>query len=260
MNTEFKVKLTPKDDKAVYSQSLPMLIYLKEDIFVELFLMHKYGIIRVLPFSEYASPIFAQRKPNGKLRLLVDLRKTKTPIADDYTKNNHPVSTLSDAAQHLAGKSLFCKLDCSQAYHCLQRADRRSVQMLAFKFASRTFAYKRLAQGLSRSVSAFSSFMREYFDPVVKAGQCSQYVDDIGLAANDATYLTRNIRAVFKCIRQAGLELKIEKCHFGVRQIEFLDRTISSERVSPQSEKIQNILIKMRFPTRKKLCSATWGS
>ena len=123
MNTEFKVKLTPKDDKAVYSQSLPMPIHLKEDLIVELALMHKYGIITVLPFSKYSSPLFAQRKPNGKLRLLVDLWKINTLIADDYTKNNHPVSTLSDAAQHLARKSLFCKLDCSQAYHCLQMAD-----------------------------------------------------------------------------------------------------------------------------------------
>ena len=66
MNTEFKVKLTPKDDKALYSQNLPMLIHMKEDLFVELALMHKYGIITVLPFSKYASPIFAQRKPSGK--------------------------------------------------------------------------------------------------------------------------------------------------------------------------------------------------
>ena len=167
MNTEFKVRLTPKDDKAVYIQNLPMPIHLKEDLIVELALMHKHGIITVLPFSKYASPIFAQRKPNGKLRPLVDLRKINTLIADDYTSNNHPVSTLLDAAQHLAGKSLFCQLDCSQAYHCLQMADKRSVEMLAFNFASRTFAYKRLAQGLSRSVSAFSSFMREYLDPVV---------------------------------------------------------------------------------------------
>ena len=41
MNTEFKVKLTPKDDKAVYSQSLLMPIHLKEDLIVELALMHK---------------------------------------------------------------------------------------------------------------------------------------------------------------------------------------------------------------------------
>ena len=252
MNTEFKVKLTPKDDKAVYSQRLPMAIHLKEDLIVEFALMHKYGIITVLPFSKYASPIFAQRKPNGKLRLLVDLRKINTLIADDYTNNNHPVSTLSDAAQHLAGKSLFSKLDCSQAYHCLQMADQRSVEMLAFNFASRTFAYRRLAQGLSRSVSAFSSSMREYLDPVVKADQCAQYVDDIGIAANNATDLTRNIRAVFKCIRNAGLKLTIEKCHFGIRQVEFLGGTISSDGVLPQSHKIQNFLNKLRFPKSEK--------
>ena len=77
-------------------------------------------------------------------------------------------------------------------------ADQLSVGMLAFNFASRTFAYKRLAQGLIRSVFAFLSFMREYLNPVVKADQCAQYVDDIGIAANIATDLTRNNRAVFK--------------------------------------------------------------
>ena len=140
MNTEFKLKLTPKDDKAVYSQSLPMPIHLKEGLIVELALMQKYGIITVLPFSKYASRTFAQRKPNGKIRLVVDLRQINKLIADDYTNNNSSVSTLSDAAQHLAGKSLFCKLDCCQAYHCLQMADQRSVEMLAFNFASRTVA------------------------------------------------------------------------------------------------------------------------
>ena len=101
MNTEFKVKLSPKDDKVVSSQSLPMMIHLKETLIVELALMHKIGIITVLPFSKYASPIFAQRKPNGESLLLVDLQKINSFIADDYTNNNHPVSTLSDAAQHL---------------------------------------------------------------------------------------------------------------------------------------------------------------
>ena len=45
MNIEFKVKLTPEDDKAVYKQNLPMPIDSKEDLIVELALMHKYGII-----------------------------------------------------------------------------------------------------------------------------------------------------------------------------------------------------------------------
>ena len=94
--------------------------------------------------------------------------------------------------------------------------------------------------------------MREYLDPVVKADQCAQYVDDIGIAANNATDLTRNIRAVFKSIGQAGLKLTIEKCHFGVQQVEFLGRPISPEGISPQSKKIQNFLDELRFPKSKK--------
>ena len=78
INTEFKVQLTLLDNRPAYSQSLPAAINLKDDILVELALLHKYGIITTLPLSKYASPIFAQRKPNGKLRLLVDLRKIDT--------------------------------------------------------------------------------------------------------------------------------------------------------------------------------------
>ena len=240
INNRFKVELTPKDERPIYTQSLPVPINLKEDLTVELALMHRYGIITTLPFSKHASPIFEQRKPNGKLRLLVDLRKINALISDDYISKYHPVSTLSDAAQHLAGKKLFCKIDCSQAYQCLQMADKRSFEMLAFNFASRTFAYKRLAPGLSRALSAFSCFMREYLDKVIKADQCAQYVDDIGIAANSVTQLIRNIRAVFECIRQAGLKLSIDKCHFEVPEVEFLGRTITPQGIVPKTIKSKN--------------------
>ena len=229
-----------------------MPIHLKGDLIIKVALMHKYRIITVLPFSKYASPIFAERKPNGKLQLLVDLWKIISLIADDYTNKNNPISTLSHAAQNLAGKSVFCKLDCSQSYHCSQIADQGSVEMLAFNFASRTFAYKRLAQGLSRFVSAFSGFISEYLDPVVKADQCAQYVDNIEIAANIAMDLTRNFRADFKCTRSAGLKLAIEKSHFGVRQVELLRRTISSGGISTQGRKIQTFLDNFRFPKSKK--------
>ena len=184
-----------------------MPVHLKQNPIVKLALMHKHGTITLLPFSKYARPIFVQKKSNGKLRFLEDLRKINSLIVEDFTNSNHPKSTLSDAAQHLAGNSLLCKLDCSQAYLCLQMADQLSVEMPAFNFASRNFAYKRLAKCLGRSVSASSSFMRGYLDPVVEADHCPQYVDDIGIAVNNATDITRNNRGVFKCNRKAGMKL-----------------------------------------------------
>ena len=144
-------------------------------------------------------------KRNRKLRLLVGFQKIYKLIADDYINNNHPVSTLTDAAQHMAGENLLCKHHCSQAYHCLQMAGQQSTENLAFNFAERTFAYQRLVQGFSRSISAFLSFIRKYLDAVIKTDQCAQNVDDIGIAANTRQQLIKNLRAVFQCLRKLAL-------------------------------------------------------
>ena len=87
-------------------------------------------------------------------------------------------------------------------------ADYQFIRLLALNFASRTFAYRRPAQDLRRSLSAFSSFMKEYQDEAIRADHCTQYVDDIEVASNDTKQLCTNIRTVFKCIRNAALKLK----------------------------------------------------
>ena len=131
-------------------------------------------------------------------------------------------------------------------------ADQRSIEMLALNFASRTFAYRRLAQGLSRALSAFSIFMREYFGKVIKADQRAQYVDDIGIIANDADHLIANLSATFKRIQEPGLKLTMHKCHLGATEIDFLGSTITPQGVKPQKQNVQNFLGKTKFPKLKK--------
>ena len=215
-------------------------------------LLHKHDFITVLPFSRYASPIFEQ-KAKVKLRLLVDVKKINNLIWDDYIKKNYTVNTLTDAAEHMKGKKLACKLDCSQAYHCLQMADQRSIEVLAFSFASGMFAYKRLTQGLSRALSLFSSFMRAHLDRVIEADQCAQYVDDIGIAAVDADHLIKNLRATCECISKAGLKLTKHKCLFGATEFSFFGKTTTPSGVKPGKEKIINFLEKKtKFPKSAK--------
>ena len=126
--------------------------------------------------------------------------------------------------------------------------------MLAFNFATRTFAYRKLAQGLSRALSAFSSVMRKYLDRISKADQCTQYVD-IGIAVNNADQLIINLRATFEYTREgreARLKLTLHKCHFGATENDRLGRTITPEFVNPQKERFANFLENAIFPKSKK--------
>ena len=116
-NSDLKIKLKPEHTRPLYTQGPPTPIHLRQELTVELALMHYYGLITTLSHSKYSSPLFAHRKPSGKLRMLIDLRRINHSLKNDYINSNFPISNMTDASNHFAGKSLFTKLDCSQAYH-----------------------------------------------------------------------------------------------------------------------------------------------
>ena len=174
--------------------------------------------------------------------MLIDLRGINHSIKTDYINSNFPISNMTDASNHFAGKSLFTKLDCSQAYHCVQIADDLSVQRLAFNFGSRTYAYKCLAQGLSKSDTGFSSFIRHYLDPCLAAELCTQLMDDIGSAVNNYQELIHTLTKIIKCIRKSGLKLSPKKCEIGTQRMKFLGNVVTPQGVAPEKAKISTFL------------------
>ena len=54
-------------------------------------------------------------------------------------------------------------------------------------------------------------------------------------------------RAVFECIRPARLKLSINKCHFGVTEVELLGRTIPLQGIAPRPQNLE-IFSKRTFP------------
>ena len=53
-------------------------------------------------------------------------------------------------------------------------------------------------------------------------------------------------------MRKAGLKLSMAKCYFGVQEVDFLGRTITTMGVAPQKQKIAKFLEKVKFPRSKK--------
>ena len=83
-NDDFKVKLTPENSEAMYTQGPPTPIHYSDEVLAELALLQYWGVVTTLTYSKYSSPIFAVRKPSRKLRLLVDLRRINHLVRHDY--------------------------------------------------------------------------------------------------------------------------------------------------------------------------------
>ena len=61
--------------------------------------------------------------------------------------------------------------------------------------------------------------MRFHLDKVFKADQRVQYIDDTGIAANDAEQLIKNLRAMFNFNQMAGLKLTMHARNFGATKL-----------------------------------------
>ena len=155
---------------------------------------------------------------------------------------------MTDAVHHFAGKTLFTKLDCPQVYHCVQMVDPLSVQLLSFNFASRTYAYTRLAQRLNKSVTGFSSFVRYYLDSCLAAKLCTQFSDGIGCGVETFEQVIPTLRQIFDCLRKSGLRLTPDKSEFGMTSINFLGNTITPQELKPETEKTGKFLRRMKLP------------
>ena len=78
-------------------------------------------------------------------------------------------------------------------------ADGISRQLSEFNFAGGTFAFKRLAQGLNRSPTAFSSCVSKHLQSCVASDNCFVYFDDLGSGATDGKALIDNLDHLFQC-------------------------------------------------------------
>ena len=124
---------------------------------------------------------------------------------------------------------------------------KRVSQKPSYNFGPRFFAYQHLAEGLNRSLSAFSSFVGEDPDPRMKTDRCAHYVDDVVCTADDHL---QNIEVVLQRNKLASLRLCKIKCTFGQNNLDFLGKPNSKQSWAPLPEKFD------RFSTNSKITNS----
>jgi hypothetical protein len=86
--------------------------------------------------------------------------------------------------------------------------------------------------GLTNSPATFQTMMNDLFRNLVSQGVVIVYMDDILIFTNSLEEHRRITREVLKILHDNHLFLKVEKCEFERREIEYLGLVIRQGQVS----------------------------
>ena len=107
-----ELRVEPQD-RPKFFKARPVTYALRLPIEEELDRLEREGIIDKVTHSEWATPVVAVPKPDGRVRLCGDFKVTVNP---SLSVDQYPLPKVDDLLATLAGGKQFTKLDLTQAY------------------------------------------------------------------------------------------------------------------------------------------------
>ena len=106
--------------------------------------------------TPWISPVVVVPKPNGDLRLCVDMRQANCAIV----RERHPIPTVDEILHDLNGSTVFTKLDIKWAFHQVELSE-KSRPITTFVTHKGLFRYKRLMFGISCAPEMYQRVMQQ---------------------------------------------------------------------------------------------------
>ena len=94
--------------------------------------------------------------------------------------------------------------------------------------------------GLTNAPATFQREMNRIFFPLI--GKCMfVYLDDIVIFSSSKEQHLQDLKEVFKIIREHGLKINLEKCHFFMEEVKVLCHLLTIEGIKPTTAKVEAI-------------------
>ncbi|GFT76778.1 retrovirus-related Pol polyprotein from transposon opus [Trichonephila clavipes] len=191
--------------------------------------------------SPYASPVVLTRRKNDlppdspeAYRFAIDYRKlngiTKYP--------RYPLPVIDDLLTNIPHTNVMSTLDLRSGYFQLAISP-RDIEKIAFITRNGTFAFLRMPFGLSEAAPNFQRAIDIILNPVGRF--VLVYMDDVIITSPSFKDHLDHLTQVFTLLRDAGLTLNKEKCHFARDKLKYLGLIISKEGIETDNKKIRAI-------------------
>ena len=207
------------------------------------------GVIRN-SHSSWSAPIIVVPKGDGGKHLVIDYRALNKVTR----KFVWPMLKVQDIFSQLNGAKYFSTLDLRAGYHHIGLTT-DSIPKMAFTSPFGKYEYVKVPFGLAQAPAYFQELMTGVLKDLPFA---MNYLDDIIIYSSTPEEHLEHIRTVFEKLRDAKLSMKLSKCHFFAKEIQYLGHILGKEGIKPIPAKTEAIKI-MHPPVNPKQVHAFLG-
>jgi hypothetical protein len=185
----------------------------------------------------YASRLFFIKKKDGQLRPVQDYRK----LNDHTIKNRYPLPLIPDLIAAVRKAALFTKFDVRWGYNNV-RIKPGDEWKAAFITPFGLFQPRVMFFGLTNSPATFQAMMNHIFQKEIREGWLVVYMDDLLIATEDnLDFHKQCVRRILQRLSDHDLYLKLSKCEFHKRRIEYLGVVLEHGQVQMDPTKIKGV-------------------
>ncbi len=186
--------------------------------------------------SPYGAPILFVHKKDGTLRMCVDYRALNKATV----KNRYPLPRINDLFDCLSRAKVFSRIDLCLGYYQI-RIKEGDEEKTACRTRYGSYEFLVMPFGLTNAPATFCTLMndifREWLDDFVVV-----YIDDILIYSSSMEEHVEHLCKVFQRLRENKLYVKLEKCEFGVTEVNFLGHRITQDGLVMDDHKVKAIL------------------
>jgi hypothetical protein len=176
------------------------------------------------------------KKKDNSLRPCVDYR----PLNAVTIKNKYPLPRIDILFDQLAGAKVFSKIDLRSGYHQI-KIKPSDIPKTAFSTRYGLYEYLIMSFGLTNAPAYFMYLMNSVFMPKLDKFVVV-FIDDILIYSKNLEDHARHLHVVLQRLRDHHLYAKFSKCEFWLDTVKFLGHTISTNGLSVDPSKVQEVL------------------
>ena len=156
-------------------------------------------------------------------------------------KNNYPLPLITELIDNMGGKKVFTKMDLRWGFNNV-RIKEGDEWKGVFTTHIGSFEPTVMFFGITNLPAIFQIMINKILRDLINEGKIAVFVDDVLVGTETKKGHNEIVEEILRRLEENNLYIKLEKCMWKVRKIEFLGVVIGPNGIEMKEEKVNGVL------------------